>query len=151
MFPITYYLTPLGWLHLALFGAVVPLLVIKNRRKMTGAGGPLPDRLRHFRTAVLEGAMLAALSARVATLQHIDLFRATLPSWRAIAAAFWPTWRPCVHAATVATRGRKRARIVHLFMPSNAAERGWWIACRSSRGSARRSRGAACRWRSWSR
>ena len=83
-FPFTYYLTPLGWLHLVLFGVAVPLLVIKNRKKMTGAGGPLPDRMRHFRTAVLEGSMLASLSLGVATLQHIDLVPRAWPSGRAI-------------------------------------------------------------------
>jgi len=130
MFPVAFWLNPVGWAHIIAFGVLLPLAVMRARRKIVGVtGAPLPDRLRHFRGATVELTMLAAISLGVAWTQEMQLFPRVLPSWRDILAGLvayaiavgymWPRWRRAV---------QHRSRVVHLYMPSNASERAWWLA-----------------------
>jgi membrane protease YdiL (CAAX protease family) len=102
---------------------------VRDRKKVLGTEGALPNRLRHFQKTAFMLAMLAALSLLVARVQRISLFPQELPSPGAVAAGvalyaaavafMWPRWRRAVE---------RRVRVVHLFMPANAVERTWWFA-----------------------
>jgi membrane protease YdiL (CAAX protease family) len=118
-----------GWCHVGYFGVLLPGLTVLLRKKVIPASKPLPNRLRHFQATATEIVILTLLSLSVGALQGISLFPPTWPSlWAAIVgvAAYlaavtymWPRWRRAVE---------RRARVVHLYMPANAVERGWWIA-----------------------
>jgi membrane protease YdiL (CAAX protease family) len=128
MFPFASRLNIAGWFHLVYFGVVIPWMVVRARTKFADAANPLPNRLCHFQSSALMIALFTSISIVVARVQWIDLFPRTVPTWSAIAAGIglyaaavafmWPRWRRAVE---------RRARIVHLFMPANAAERAWWI------------------------
>jgi membrane protease YdiL (CAAX protease family) len=128
MFPYAYKLNLAGWFHLMYFGVILPIFCFHGRRKFLGVESPLPNRLRYFRSAVLELTMLASLSIVVARVQWISLFPRSLPSATAVAAGvamyaaavefMRPRWRRAVE---------QRVRVVHLFMPSTTAERAWWV------------------------
>ncbi len=118
-----------GWYHLAVMGVLIPFVVVRNYRRMVGRSLPLPNRMRHFRTTAIMLVLLTTLSVLVADAEWIDLFRfdaGRLPQGLAagavmyvVAVAFMrPRWRRAVE---------RRARIVYLFMPDNAVERGWWV------------------------
>lgn len=129
MFPQAFQLGPAGWYHLVIMGVVIPVMVVRNYRRMVGRSLPLPDRMRHFRTTAIMLVLFTMLSVLVADAEWIDLFRfdtARLPQglaagavMYAVAIAFMrPRWRRAVE---------RRERIVYLFMPDNAAERAWWV------------------------
>jgi membrane protease YdiL (CAAX protease family) len=118
-----------GWCHVGYFGVLLPGLAVLFRKKFIPTNKPLPNRLRHFQTTAIEIVILALLSLLVAALQRISLFPPTWPPLGAAIAgvgAYFaavtymrPRWRRAVE---------KGARLVHLYMPANAVERGWWIA-----------------------
>lgn len=129
MFPSSAPLNTAGWCHLAYFGVLLPILVACFRKKVVSPTGPLPDRLRHFQRTVLELGLFLAASLMVARVQRINLFPppslnggavvAGLAAYALAVVYMRPRWRRAVEL---------RARVVHLFMPSNATERAWWIA-----------------------
>jgi membrane protease YdiL (CAAX protease family) len=129
MFPSAAELNLAGLLHVGYFGILLPLLAVRNRKKLLDTAKPLPNRLRHFQKTTFELALLATLSLMVAFVQGIRLFPRSLPPLAAVAAGvamyavtvgfMWPRWRRAVE---------RRARVVHLFMPANAVERAWWVA-----------------------
>ena len=129
MFPASGPLQLAGWYHLALFGLLVPYSVLRNRRKLPVSRQSVPlDRMRHMRTTALMLVLFTALSLFIARVQWIELFPRVFPPLDALAAGaasyvaavlfMRPRWRRAV---------QERRRIVHLFMPSNATERAWWI------------------------
>src|SRR5262249_44172502 len=129
MFPYVHEMNLAGWFHLGYFGVLLPLLCIHGRHKLIGAGQSLPNRLRYFRTTVFTLVMLSGVSLMVARVHWIWLFPHSLPSPGAVAAGvamyaaalefMRPRWRCAVE---------RRAPVVHLFMPSTARERAWWLA-----------------------
>ena len=119
-----------GVLHLVFFGILIPLLVLQAHFRIRSGAKALPDPARHFRKTAFELAMLATMSVLVARLTWIDLLAfdagKLVPGLAAGAFLYLfavlymrPRWRKAVES---------RAPIVRLFMPRNAAERGWWIA-----------------------
>jgi membrane protease YdiL (CAAX protease family) len=129
MFLFVHELNLAGWLHLAYFGAILPLEAVRSRNKLVGKGRPLPNRLRYFQKTALWILMLTALSLMVAHVQFITLFPRSLPSVSALAVGLAMLigavafMRPQLRRAV-----ERRARVVHLFMPANAGERAWWLA-----------------------
>ena len=129
MNPYTDELNLAGWFHLGYFGVLLPALAVHQWKKLLPTDQPLPNRLRYFQKTAFGLVMLATLSLLVAWVQRIPLLPRSLPPFGAViagaalyaaAVAFmWPRWRRAVE---------RRARVVHLFMPSNALERAWWIA-----------------------
>ena len=117
-----------GWMHLAIFGAFIPVMAILQLRRATAADRPLPNRMAHFQSTVLSCVFLAGFSLLVARTQRIDLGLGSWPSltaWGAgvlvyaIAVGYMrPKWRRAVET---------RERVVHLYMASNAVERVWWV------------------------
>jgi membrane protease YdiL (CAAX protease family) len=117
-----------GWFHLAYFGLILPVLTVRGRGRLVHKAGPLPNRLRHFQKTACTLLLFTALSLMVARVQWIDLFPRSLPSLGAMAAGLAmyagavifmrPRWRRAIE---------RRLPVVHLFLPSTAAERGWWI------------------------
>ncbi len=128
MFPYAHHVNPAGWSHLAYFGVIIPLFAVLQWRKLRGATGPLPNRLRHFQTTAFVLIVFTGMSLVVARVQWIFLFPWSLPPIEAIAAGvvlyaaavayMRPNWRRVV---------QRQSRIVHLFMPTSAAERAWWF------------------------
>ncbi|HYM62507.1 MAG TPA: CPBP family glutamic-type intramembrane protease [Thermoanaerobaculia bacterium] len=128
MFPFALRLNVAGWMHLAYYGAFLPIVVFVSRKKVVATDRPLPNRLRHFQFTAFELTAFAAVSLFIARIQWIRLFPRSLPSIGAILAGvlvlavqlvyMWPRWRRAVQA---------KSRVVHLFMPSNATERAWWL------------------------
>jgi len=128
MFPYTDELNPAGWFHLGYFGVLLPFFALRDRKKLLGTGGALPNRLRYFQKTSFHLALFATLSLLVARVQGISLFPRSPPPLGAVAAgvalyvvavAFMrPRWRRAVE---------RRAPVVHLFTPANAAERAWWV------------------------
>ena len=126
-----YWMSPIGWYHALAFGVLLPAWAVRRRARAVPVGRPPVNRVRHFRTTSITLAAFGALSILTARAQTIDLFRAgpdtasaasigTAVALYAAAVAFMrPRWRRAVE---------RRARVVHLFMPSRPAERAWWIA-----------------------
>jgi membrane protease YdiL (CAAX protease family) len=128
MFPFVYKINPAGWVHLVYFGVVLPVFAVTQARKFAQAHKALPNRVHQFRNTSLTLAAFGGLSLFVARSEGMELFPRTMPSWRAFGAgllmyfiavvAMRPRWRKAVE---------RRARVVYLFMPTNATERFWWI------------------------
>jgi membrane protease YdiL (CAAX protease family) len=133
MFPFVFEINPAGWAHLAFFGLFLPVMVVRGRTKIRDPKAPLPNRLRHFQATSLTLVMFAVISLLVARVEWIELFPRTRPPFLAILAgvvmfvttvAFMrPRWRRAVEQRTPVG-----ARVLHLCMPANGAERVWWIA-----------------------
>jgi membrane protease YdiL (CAAX protease family) len=129
MFPFSDEVNLAGWFHLGYFGVLIPILALRDRRKLLGKEEALPNRLRHFQKTAFGLVMFATVSVLVALVQRIPLFPRSLPPpstavagvamYVATVAFMRPNWRRAVE---------RRARVVHLFMPANAVERTWWIA-----------------------
>src|SRR5262245_12355209 len=129
MFPYAHELNAAGWIHLGYFGLLLPILALQGRRKVFGAGKAVPNRLRHFQITSIHLIFFTLLSLLVANVQWIWLLPRTTPPVGAITAGvvmytamvvlMRPRWRSAVE---------KRVPAVHLFMPENPLERGWWIA-----------------------
>ena len=129
MYPFVFRLNAAGWAHLFAYGLLLPLMVVRARRKVVGApDAPLPDRLRYFQGTTIELLMLVAGSLAVARAERMQLFPSAFPPWYGIAAGivayasavFYmrPRWRRAVERNT---------RVPHFFMPSNGTERAWWV------------------------
>lgn len=123
------HLTPFGWLHLLLFGVLLPLMVLRNARRIKQRALPLPPRLVHFKSTAAVLFACFCLSVATALVQRIPLFPAGIPHpWRGLAAGvamyvaavliMRPRWRAAV---------ARRARAVHLFVADTRAERAWWL------------------------
>jgi membrane protease YdiL (CAAX protease family) len=118
-----------GWVHLVYFGLILPAAALRHRRLLLSMDWPLPGRRGLYQRTAFGLVLLAGMSIAVASVQGIELFSGALPSFQAVlagvamyaaAVAFMrPRWRRAVQAKT---------RVVHLYMPSDAAERGWWLA-----------------------
>ena len=132
MFPFVDEINLAGSLHLAFFGLLIPFAVVRGRMKLRQAKGPLPNRLRHFKSTALTLVAFALLSLMVAHAEWIELFPRTRPPLLAILAGavklvaavaiMRPRWRRAVeHRTSIG------ARVLHLVMPANAVERAWWI------------------------
>jgi membrane protease YdiL (CAAX protease family) len=118
-----------GWYHVLVMGVLIPVVVVRNYRRMVGKSLALPNRMRHFRTTAIMLVLLTSLSVVVGKAEWIDLYRfdaARLPQGLAAGAVMYvlavafmrPRWRRAVE---------QRSRIVHLFMPDTARERAWWV------------------------
>jgi membrane protease YdiL (CAAX protease family) len=128
-FPEAFHVGIPGWNHIVLMGVVIPFKVVSNYRRMVGKSLALPNRIRHFRTTAIILVLLTSFSVLVGKAEWIDLYRfdaERLPQGLAAGAVMYvvavvamrPRWRRAVES---------RARIVHLFMPDTAQERGWWV------------------------
>ena len=127
--PQATFLNAAGWGHLLVYGIWLPILVIRQARKVAARKAALPQRLAHFRTSTLSLVYLAAGSFAVAKAQRIGLFPREVPALPGVVAGIvmyvlavavmLPKWRNAVV---------KRARVVHLFVADTWQERGWWLA-----------------------
>ena len=128
-FPVSAPVNPAGWAHLVYFGLVIPFAAWRAKRRLIDKAAPPVDRLKHLQAGTFSLLVFAGMSLVIARVQDIALFPLVGPTLPALAAgvafyiaAVWymrPRWRRAVE---------RRARVVHLFMPSNASERFWWIA-----------------------
>jgi membrane protease YdiL (CAAX protease family) len=135
VFPQAFELHFAGWYHLITFGVIVPILVVRNRRRAQAQaraakpGDPAPSRLKHYQSTATMLMFFTALSLVVARAEWIELFPRPAFTWSGVltglamfvvsVAAMRPRWRRAVE---------RRVRVAHFFMPSTPAERAWWIA-----------------------
>ncbi len=116
----------MGWLHLALFGLVLPWLATRSARSLP-AHTQRP-RKGHFRSVIVVQGVALVVSLRVAAVEGIALFPATAPPLLALGLgavmvagctlALRPRWRDAV--------ARREPR-VHFVMPRDAGERRLWV------------------------
>jgi membrane protease YdiL (CAAX protease family) len=124
-----YWISPMGWYHLLVFGIFVPALSIRSLRVVRKSPQVLPERIKHFRTTSIVLVVFLALSLFTASQQRVDLFSA---DWTSAAKAL-PAGLAMYFVAVLGMRPRwrkavvERKPIVRLFMPTNATERTWWI------------------------
>lgn len=125
-----YWISIVGWYHLACFGVLIPYMAIRSFFVVKKAPQKLPDRRKHFQRTAATLVLFGGFSLLTASRQDVDLFAFDAGAFaRALPAgllmyvvavlAMRPRWRSAVES---------RKPIVRLFMPSNAAERAWWIA-----------------------
>jgi uncharacterized protein len=118
----------LRWFHLAYFGVMLPVQVVRGAQRHHQKNVRLPSRIRHFRQSSLSLAMFALLSLIVAREERITVFPDAIPPVIAMLAGIamylscvafmFPRWRKAVE---------EQAPAVYWFMPINATERAWWI------------------------
>jgi len=120
-----YHVGVAGYYHLALFGVVLPLLIVKSARKLLTRD--YPPRRKHFIAVILQQFLFAALSIWVARVEYIDLWarpkdwmKASLISAGALVvmvAFMAPRWRRAVE---------KRQRKAYYLMPRTPDEKALW-------------------------
>jgi membrane protease YdiL (CAAX protease family) len=120
------FLTFAGWLHVLLFGVVVPIIVLRSKRKID-TGLELPPFEQHIVITLVQLVVFAAGSLLVASVEHIELFPARLPppsAWlmgavlyAAAVLVMRPRWRQTV---------KEGGRVLRLFMPRSGRERALW-------------------------
>jgi membrane protease YdiL (CAAX protease family) len=128
MFPFVYEINIAGWFHLIYFGLVIPIAAVLHRRKFSDAKKPLPNRVQFFQSTTVGIVVLGLISLLMARVQLIELFPLALPPLKAVIAGgivlvtqivlMRPLWRKAV---------ARRDRVLYFYMPTNAAERTWWI------------------------
>ena len=80
-------LTPFGWLHVLLFGVLLPVMVLRNARRIKQRAVPLPSRLAHFQSTSFLLLACFGLSVATALAQRLPLFSAGIPHpWWGLAA-----------------------------------------------------------------
>jgi membrane protease YdiL (CAAX protease family) len=123
-------ITLAGWMHVVLFGVLLPAIVLRNARAISKRTIPLPQRMRHFRSAAVSLATFAGVSFLVAGVERMPVLASGIPHpLRGVSAGLAmyavavlvmrPLWRKAV------ARG---ARVVHLFVADTREERAWWLA-----------------------
>jgi membrane protease YdiL (CAAX protease family) len=123
-------ITLAGWMHLFVFGLLLPALVVRNARAISNRRMPLPQRMAHFRSTAVALVMFTAMSLIVADVERMSIFAEGVPHplpglsagvamYVAAVLVMRPLWRKAV------ARG---ARIVHLFVADTREERAWWLA-----------------------
>jgi hypothetical protein len=129
MVPNVWQVHALGWLHVLMFGVLLPLAALRHARGLTHRVTPLPPRLLHFRSTSATLSIFLAMSIATAMVQRIPVFSSRVPHvWRGLTAAIVmyaaailfmrPRWRAAV---------ARRARAVHLFIADTGTERAWWL------------------------
>ena len=118
---------PMGWIHLACVGLLLPWLAIRSAQRLPGMV-PRP-RLAQFTTNLVVQAVAIILSLRVAVVEGIDLLPRHWPTPAAMALG-----AALLLGAWLAARPRWRAAVAqrdpraHYVMPRTRAERWLWAA-----------------------
>jgi membrane protease YdiL (CAAX protease family) len=116
-----------GWIHLALFGLLLPLLAFRGKRKLE-KGTKLPPKRDYLISLVVQLVIVGALSAAVARLEGIRILPP--PAFTAKAIAFAVAVF-AVHAVIGQYRTRLRVRRrdpkLWLMMPTDGVERALWV------------------------
>ena len=123
-------ITLVGWMHLVVFGLLLPALVLRDTRAFANRTTPLPERVAHFRSTAVTLALFTAMSLIVAGVERMSMFAAGVPHplrglsagvgmYVAAVLVMRPMWRKAV------ARG---PRVVHLFLAGTREERAWWLA-----------------------
>jgi membrane protease YdiL (CAAX protease family) len=117
-----------GWIHLAVFGLLLPLAAFRGKRKLE-QGLKLPPKRAYMASVVLQLVLFGTLSAAVARIEWIWIFpplRVTAQAVGLAAAIF------ALHAVVgffrVRLRVHRRDPKLWLMMPTDGAERALWIA-----------------------
>jgi membrane protease YdiL (CAAX protease family) len=118
----------LGYVHLALFCVIIPVLTIRSRR-IAKSRGAFPPRKQHYASTLIEQCTFLAISLVVARGEWIPIFAPYAPRWIDIAigvgvlcvlvAFMRPRWKRAVE---------KRVPVVELFSPRGALEHTLWAS-----------------------
>ena len=124
-----YWMAPIGWYHLIIFGALVPVLAWKSRQRSLRADAPKPPLVRFLRSGCITLALFALLSWLTAWKQDLDIWSLSIQRplvslplavglYLLAVVVMRPRWRRAVER-----------RLPHLryFMPQTPDERRWWV------------------------
>ena len=131
-----YWMTPLGWYHLAVFCVFVPVMAWLSRRRSLKADAPKPPLARFLRSTSIMLVVFALLSLLTAWSQDLHILSPVIQRplvsiplavglYVLAVAVMRPRWRRAVER-----------KVPHLryFMPQSREERGWWIVVSSLAG-----------------
>lgn len=131
-----YWMTLIGWYHLATFCVLVPVMAWLSRRRSLQADAPRPPLAAFLRSTSIMLILFAAFSLLTAWRQDLQILSPAIERpWISIplAAGMYalavrlmrPAWRRAVE---------RRQPHLRYFMPRTREERGWWIAVSSLAG-----------------
>jgi len=122
-----------GYVHLILFGLVLPWAAYRSAAKL--ASFPYPPRRRFYVGVLLQHLVFIAVTIAVAYLEKIPLLEPARPPMQAAAvvalvfvtavALMLPHWRRNVE---------DREPKIYLFMPGDAAEKSLWVLISAAAG-----------------
>jgi len=69
-----YWMVPIGWYHLVIFSALVPVLAWMSRQRSLRADAPKPPLSRFLRSTCIMLALFALLSWLTAWKQDLDIW-----------------------------------------------------------------------------
>jgi len=131
-----YWMAPMGWYHVIIFGALVPVLAWKSRERSMRADAPKPPLARFLRSTTVVLALFALLSWLTAWKQDLNIW--SLSIQRPLVSL--PLAVGLYVLAIVVMRPRWRRaverRLPHLryFMPQTPEERRWWVVVSTAAG-----------------
>lgn len=116
-----------GWLHVLVFGIVVPIVAVRARNAILNLPAP-PNRIAFYFGVLLQLAIFTAVSLFVAWRAHIELFPRALPTAEQALIGLVVL----IALIVLMQRQWKRAvldgeRVLALFMPSTRDERLLWL------------------------
>ncbi|MCU1231177.1 MAG: Abortive infection protein [Acidobacteria bacterium] len=116
-----------GWLHLLLFGVIVPIVALRTRRAVLQMAWP-PNRIVFYSGALIQLVLFTAASIFVAAKEKIELFPHRAPTaiqaliglvvLIVLVAFLRPHWKRSVLAGD---------KVLALFMPATRDERLLWL------------------------
>jgi membrane protease YdiL (CAAX protease family) len=124
-----YWMAPIGWYHLVIFSALVPLLAWMSRRRSLQANSPKPPLARFLRSTCIMLGLFAVLSGLTAWKQELNIWSLSIQRplvsiplavglYVLAVAVMRPRWRRTVE---------RRAPHLRYFMPQTPDERRWWV------------------------
>jgi len=131
-----YWMAPIGWCHLVIFGAAVPAMAWMSRRRSLRADAPKPPLGQFLRSTAGMLAIFSVLSALTAWQQDLNIWPLSirrplisiplaLGLYALAVVVMRPRWRRAVE---------KRLPHLRYFMPQTPDERRWWFIVSVSAG-----------------
>ena len=124
-----YWMAPIGWYHIIIFSALVPVLAWKSRQRSLRADAPKPPLARFLQSTCVVLALFALLSSLTAWKQDLSIWSLSIQRplisiplagglYLLAVVLMRPRWRRAVER-----------RLPHLryFMPQTPQERLWWV------------------------
>lgn len=131
-----YWMAPIGWYHLVIFGALVPVLAWLSRRRSLRPDAPKPALSQFLHSTTVMLAFFAILSLMTAWNQELNIW--SLSIRRPLVSIPVAVGLYVVAVGVMRARWRrsvqKRAPHLRYFMPQTPHERRWWIVVSTTAG-----------------